>query len=332
MAKLINGNGNPAVYASEDSDWFAAIMGNVTSITAIGEQFRADQADANTIEVFDGVIITKEGRRIQLDANDVDLFTIPTGTPGDTSYYIIGYHLVTDADSNQSCETFVQKMEDGTETIPEDTFRGGADDVYISLYRVTQDGLNIDSIDLLLPYINAPGENKPIQEYAVCITAAATAEKTANIDGFELKEGAKVIINFAYKNTAVGPTLNISGTGAKEIRKRADTSTYNIYKDINYGPLTLVYDGTYWLVEEGGSTMKCVKFGTVSCVNGTNASVDVSSFGFSSAEDYFVILSGGVSANFWVCISSKTATAFSIQCGQVSAGATVSYQVISLVG
>lgn len=160
MAKLINGNGNSAVYASEDSDWYAAIMGNVTSITAIGEQFRADQADANTIEVFDGVIITQEGRRIQLDANDVDLFTIPTGTPGDTSYYIIGYHLVTDSDSNQSCETFVQKMEDGTETIPEDTFRGGADDVYISLYRITQDGLNIDSIDLLLPSISNISEIK----------------------------------------------------------------------------------------------------------------------------------------------------------------------------
>ena len=154
MAKLINGNGNPAVYAAEDSDWFAAIMGNTTAITAIGEQFRADQADANTIEVFDGVIITQEGRRIQLDVNDVDLFEIPTGTPGDTSYYIIGYHLVTDTDSNQSCETFVQKMDDGSETIPENTFRGGADDVYISLYRVTQTGLNITSIDLLLPSVS----------------------------------------------------------------------------------------------------------------------------------------------------------------------------------
>lgn len=154
MAKLINGNGNPAVYANEDSDWFAAIMGNQTSITAIGEQFRADQADANTIEVFDGVIITKEGRRIQLDANQVDLFEIPTGTQGQTNYYIIGYHLYTDTDANQFCEVFVQLMESGSDTIPEDTFRGGADDVYISLYRVTQDGLNIDSIDLLLPTIS----------------------------------------------------------------------------------------------------------------------------------------------------------------------------------
>lgn len=153
MAKLINGNGNPAVYANEDSDWFAAIMGNQTSITAIGEQFRADQADANTIEVFDGVIITKEGRRIQLGANQVDLFEIPTGTQGQTNYYIIGYHLYTDTDSNQFCEVFVQLMESASDTIPEDTFRGGADEVFVSLYRVTQVGLNITDIDLLLPTI-----------------------------------------------------------------------------------------------------------------------------------------------------------------------------------
>lgn len=153
MAKLINGNGNPAIYAAEDADWFAAIMGNQTSITGIGEQFRADQADANTIEVFDGVIITKEGRRIQLDANAVDLFEIPTGVPGTTSYYIIGYHLYNDENSNQFCEVFTQKMDTSSETIPEDTFRGGADEVFVSLYRVTQDGLTITDIDLLLQKI-----------------------------------------------------------------------------------------------------------------------------------------------------------------------------------
>lgn len=159
MAKLINGNGNPAVYAAEDADWFAAIMGNQTSITGIGEQFRADQADANTIEVFDGVIITKEGRRIQLDANAVDLFEIPTGVPGTTSYYIIGYHLYNDENSNQFCEVFTQKMDTSSETIPEDTFRGGADEVFVSLYRVTQDELTITDIDLLLPSIGNLGSN-----------------------------------------------------------------------------------------------------------------------------------------------------------------------------
>jgi len=154
MAVLINGNGNPAVYANQDADWFASIMGNTTAITGVGQQFAATQEDANTISVADGVIITKEGRRIQLDANESDIFDIPTGTQGTTSYYIIGYHLVTDETSAQSCDTFVQLMDNGTDTIDEDTFRGGADEVYVSLYRVTQTGLNITAIDLLLPTVS----------------------------------------------------------------------------------------------------------------------------------------------------------------------------------
>lgn len=193
MAKLINGNGNPAVYANEDSDLLAAIMGNQTSITAIGEQFRADQADANTIEVFDGVIITKEGRRIQLDANQVDLFEIPTGTQGQTNYYIIGYHLYTDTDANQFCEVFVQLMESASDTIPEDTFRGGADDVYISLYRVTQDGLNIDSIDLLLPTISTISKiNADLSDKVSGIDAPSTISLpfTPSSDGVMLIECA----------------------------------------------------------------------------------------------------------------------------------------------
>lgn len=155
MAVLINGNGNPAVYAAQDADWFASIMGNTTAITGVGEQFAATQEDANTISVADGVIITQEGRRIQLDANESDLFDIPTGTQGTTNYYIIGYHLTTDETSAQSCDTFVQLMDNGTDTIQEDTFRDGADEVYISLYRVTQTGLNITAIDLLLPTISS---------------------------------------------------------------------------------------------------------------------------------------------------------------------------------
>lgn len=153
MANLINGNGYPAVYADQDADWYASIMGNVTSITGVGQQFEATILDAQTIGVADGVIITKEGRRIQLDANQVDTFDIPVGEQGTTNYYIIGYQLVTQEDSSQVAETFVQLMENATDTIEEETFRGGADEVYVSLYRVTQVGLSITSIDLLLPVI-----------------------------------------------------------------------------------------------------------------------------------------------------------------------------------
>lgn len=153
MAKLINGDGNPAIYAAEDSDWFASIMGNQTSITGVGSQFAATITDANTVTVADGVIITKEGRRIQLDVNMDDSFTIPAGQQDVTNYYIIGYHLVSDDLSVQTAEKFVQLMDSASATISEDTFRGGADDVYVSLYRVTQVGLTLTSLQALLPKI-----------------------------------------------------------------------------------------------------------------------------------------------------------------------------------
>lgn len=154
MAILINGNGNQAIYAAQDADLIASICGGVTSIAQVGNEFAYDLLDANTIGVQDGVILTKEGRRIQLDVDNIDEFVIPNGEQGTTSYYIIGYKLVTDAESKQTAQTFVQLMENGTDTIPEDTFRGGADEVYVSLYRVTQDGLNIDTVDILLPKLS----------------------------------------------------------------------------------------------------------------------------------------------------------------------------------
>ena len=169
MAILINGNGNKAIWAAQDADLIAAICGNVTSIAAVGNQFAATQEDASTIGLADGVIITKEGRRIQLDTGEVDLFTIPTGTAGVTSYYIIGYKLSQQSDTSQICETFVQKMSSASETIDEDTFKGGATEVYVSCYRVTQDGLNIDTIEGLLPLmgnISDGGSGMPNLDYS----------------------------------------------------------------------------------------------------------------------------------------------------------------------
>lgn len=155
MAILINGNGNPAIYPDQDADWFASIFGGQTAITGVGSQFAAEIQDANTIALADGVIITKEGRRIQLDANQSDIFEIPTGAQGTTNYYIIGYCLTTNDDSSQTAETFVQLMENATDTIEEDTFRDGADKVYVSLYRVTQTGFNLETPELLLPTVES---------------------------------------------------------------------------------------------------------------------------------------------------------------------------------
>ena len=188
MANLINGNGYAAVYADQDADWYASIMGNQTSITGVGQQFEASILDAQTIGVADGVIITQEGRRIQLDADQVDTFEIPVGEQGTTNYYIIGYHLYTTDDSSQVCDTFVQLMESSSATIQEDTFRGGADEVYVSLYRVTQDGLTITDIDSLLPTI------KDLTEIAADISQINN-DLTANDLGTVVDIGSYTIQN-----------------------------------------------------------------------------------------------------------------------------------------
>lgn len=231
MAKLINGNGNPAIYASQDADLIASLSGNTTSIAAVGNEFTATQEDANTIGLADGVIITQEGRRIQLDDGDTDLFTIPTGTAGTTSYYIIGYKLSTQADSSQTCETFVQKMNSSSETITEDTFKGGATDVYVSCYRVTQDGLNIDSINLLLP-------------------------KLGNISELKSDLSAKALVNTYYDTTAKKLyVVNADGTKGAEIPMNKNlnytTPLWESSTNLSYTPSTNCY--------------------LVGAVNGTNA-------------------------------------------------------------
>lgn len=160
MATLINGNGNPRIYAAQDADLIAALAGDITGIAQIGNKFTATAVDANTISVADGVIVTKEGRRIQLDAGSTDMFVIPTGTTGVTNYYIIGYKLTTQSDDSQIAETFVQLMSSSSETITEDTFREGATDVYVSLYRVQQDGVNLGTITGLLSELTNISELK----------------------------------------------------------------------------------------------------------------------------------------------------------------------------
>ena len=181
MARLINGNGNRAIYAAQDADLIASLAGNVTCIANVGNKYAATIEDANTIGLADGVIITKEGRRIQLDAGDVDLFAIPTGSSGVTNYYIIGYKLVQQADSSQVAETFVQKMSSSSETITEDTFRSGATDVYVSLYRVQQNGVNLGTITGLLPELKTLQDGGEASD--ISFDNSGTSISSSNVQG-----------------------------------------------------------------------------------------------------------------------------------------------------
>jgi hypothetical protein len=225
MATLINGNGNLAIYAQQDADWYAALMGGQTVITAVGNQFAYELLDANTIGVKDGVIITTEGRRIQLDANAIDSFDIPTGAQGTTNYYIIGYHLVTGDLSEQTCETFVQLMENGTDTIPEGSFRDGDDEVFISLYRVEQDDLTIGTITALLPQLSGSFQSQ-ITELNNDLT---DLENEVNKGSFSKKYGG---------STTYGSMLDEFSTHIdfSKINSRTKiTIENNVYNVVRYG-------------------------------------------------------------------------------------------------
>lgn len=79
--------------------------------------------------------------------------------------------------------------------------------------------------------------------YAVCSTAAGTAEKTITLENFELVTGADLLVHFTVTNTAANPTLNVNNTGAKPIRYKA--------KAISAGSLTA--GSTHAFVCAGGS-------------------------------------------------------------------------------
>ena len=82
--------------------------------------------------------------------------------------------------------------------------------------------------------------------YGACNTAQATAAKAtaSNIAGFSLVAGASVRIKFTYANTAAAPTLDVNGTGAKQIRLNGANSAYWVAG----ATVDFVYDGAYWQV------------------------------------------------------------------------------------
>lgn len=151
MLTLINGDGNPRVTAAQDADWYGSLTGEKTCIMPANDKFSATVADANTIEVSSGVLITKEGRRVQIDAETIEEIIIPTGTQGTDTYYIIGFHLHIDESGQQVAETFVETMENESDTITETTFREGSTSIYISLYRVKRSGLTLESVTRICP-------------------------------------------------------------------------------------------------------------------------------------------------------------------------------------
>ena len=90
-----------------------------------------------------------------------------------------------------------------------------------------------------------------INRFGVCGTPASTQIKvvdftTGQHGTFVLEEGAKVTVQFTNKNTASSPSLNVNSTGGKRIKHNGALIGSASNKNLLYGTLDFVYDGTYW--------------------------------------------------------------------------------------
>ena len=92
-----------------------------------------------------------------------------------------------------------------------------------------------------------------IHHYGECSTAAATAAKEVTLAdsmGFTLAKGSKVYVKFTNANAAASPTLNVNGTGAKNIYRYGSTAPSSSASEswISGSVVPLMYDGSAWQI------------------------------------------------------------------------------------
>ena len=82
--------------------------------------------------------------------------------------------------------------------------------------------------------------------YGTCSSDSVTVNKVATLPNFILNNGARVAIKFTNANTADAPTLNINGTGDKNIYHNNQPLTGNNTKLVAGMVAILQYDGINW--------------------------------------------------------------------------------------
>ena len=123
------------------------------------------------------------------------------------------------------------------------------------LFVVEQpDGTKVATPEQIKQYV-LDGVTETSEQYAECSTARNVAAKTVTLPGFKLEAGARISVRFTgtdSSNPASGNiTLNVNGTGAKEIVDSHTNKTKLTYTSggLFYNNLVddFVYDGTYWV-------------------------------------------------------------------------------------
>lgn len=121
--------------------------------------------------------------------------------------------------------------------------------------------------------ININGVDHPIAAslYGVCDTAADTAAKIVTLANFDaLIPGVVIAIRFTNANTALNPTMNVNGTGAKNIYLRGTTppGTTAATSWAAGSVVLLIYTGSAWMMHNNQSTELAALGAQVTAVQG----------------------------------------------------------------
>ena len=148
--------------------------------------------------------------------------------------------------------------------------------------------------------------------YATSSSSSSTSAKTAHVlepDGFELKAGVVVSVTFLSGNTASSPTLNIDGTGAKQIRTNMTPAAY---WDDGQNVL-FVFDGNYWHVASSPVWASTVTVGNPASrnvyIDGTHVAIRNGTTEYSSFDANNVTL-GRTNAGSMLRLSSDGTATF----------------------
>ncbi len=214
---------------------------------------RGEKENTTTTKIIYVKISQEDGRyRWGADNNSI------IGWSGNKSFYLgiekienkTGYHTLNE---NFIPDTIARTtyVNDVCTALKNDLLNGAGDayDTLKELGDLIDDNQNaIEALETVA--VGKADANHKHNYYGVCTTAAGTAAKTVEIEGFELVTGAMVIVKFDNANSASNPTLNVSGTGAKPMYRygttaiSTGTTTTGWYAD---SIQMFVYDGTGWI-------------------------------------------------------------------------------------
>lgn len=157
--------------------------------------------------------------------------------------------------------------------------------------------------------------------YAECATAAATAAKVATIctgndttnTNFTLVKGVTVSVKFAETNSAANPTLNVNGTGDKDIYyHNTNISTTQLENDNVY---LFTYNGEQWELIGNNQYYVPNIAATQTGLTGTTGSSNTKIATGIGVSNLFIPVATATTPGTTIVYPEKSCTTFSSDCG-----------------